>query len=379
MEDAASQVLEFTGCSRLVALAALRLAGGDVLSLASSIQTAVELVLSGAIDPATAVLAAAGTGEPAHPSIGSRKRSRPPEPAATGPEEDKATTETDKAWRRRLSRRARAAAANGSASAPAVTAPAAALGVADEDTDLRCPFQDKDAAKELGARFDFQRKVWYVPEGEALTPFRRWLPARHSNGAPPAPRWHGYPNQRPENFRLRVASWNVAELVPSQVAPGEWGENSQLRGVRQTVRAARPDVVLLQECPSSRFEIDPARFVRCGSAPSHCGYVCVYVRREWKRPVDVAPGEDEDGDEEAATAKSTCATPSSVTKFLPLPDVAQIILFEGLPAVGLLLDFGGWGHLCIVNVHLAPHREGAPARDRQLGGIGRMLHGGVAR
>ena len=46
--------------------------------------------------------------------------------------------------------------------------------------------------------------------------------------------------------------------------------------------ASEPDVLLLQECPSFNFELDSACYVRCGSAPSHCGYVCVYVHRRWK-------------------------------------------------------------------------------------------------
>jgi hypothetical protein len=31
------------------------------------------------------------------------------------------------------------------------------------------------------------------------------------------------------------------------------------------VRAASPDVLLLQECPTRGFELDPSRYVRCGA------------------------------------------------------------------------------------------------------------------
>ena len=33
------------------------------------------------------------------------------------------------------------------------------------------------------------------------------------------------------------------------------------------VRAASPDVLLLQECPTRGFELDPSRYVRCGARP----------------------------------------------------------------------------------------------------------------
>ena len=46
-------------------------------------------------------------------------------------------------------------------------------------TFLNCPFADKDEVKKLGARFDWEKKKWYVPQGEEKSPdvslFARWL------------------------------------------------------------------------------------------------------------------------------------------------------------------------------------------------------------
>ncbi|MCX8565576.1 MAG: hypothetical protein ON057_000303 [Glomeribacter sp. 1016415] len=42
--------------------------------------------------------------------------------------------------------------------------------------DLNVPFAEKDEAKWLGARWDGERKVWYVPDGVATNVFGRWLP-----------------------------------------------------------------------------------------------------------------------------------------------------------------------------------------------------------
>jgi hypothetical protein len=40
---------------------------------------------------------------------------------------------------------------------------------------LKCPYEEKDLAKSLGARWDIARKVWYIVDVEDLTPFMRWI------------------------------------------------------------------------------------------------------------------------------------------------------------------------------------------------------------
>lgn len=42
--------------------------------------------------------------------------------------------------------------------------------------ELACSFAEKDEVKALGAQWDPERKVWWVPPGVALDPFARWLP-----------------------------------------------------------------------------------------------------------------------------------------------------------------------------------------------------------
>lgn len=42
---------------------------------------------------------------------------------------------------------------------------------------LQVPFSEKDEAKRLGARWDPDKKVWYISEGMPITPFQNWLPA----------------------------------------------------------------------------------------------------------------------------------------------------------------------------------------------------------
>jgi exodeoxyribonuclease VII large subunit len=44
-------------------------------------------------------------------------------------------------------------------------------------TYLTAQYKDKEAVKRLGAKFDFDRRAWYVPDGKELAPFKAWLPA----------------------------------------------------------------------------------------------------------------------------------------------------------------------------------------------------------
>jgi len=41
---------------------------------------------------------------------------------------------------------------------------------------LDVPYQEKDEAKRLGARWDPKVRKWYIPEGRQREPFSKWLP-----------------------------------------------------------------------------------------------------------------------------------------------------------------------------------------------------------
>ena len=42
--------------------------------------------------------------------------------------------------------------------------------------DLKVPFAEKDSAKKLGAKWDGEKKVWYVKDLDNLSPFLKWMP-----------------------------------------------------------------------------------------------------------------------------------------------------------------------------------------------------------
>lgn len=43
------------------------------------------------------------------------------------------------------------------------------------NTYLNVPYEEKDFAKGLGAKWDSQKKLWYVKDGVDITPFQKWL------------------------------------------------------------------------------------------------------------------------------------------------------------------------------------------------------------
>lgn len=40
---------------------------------------------------------------------------------------------------------------------------------------LKVNYRDKDIVKALGARWDYERKTWFIVDVEDLTPFMRWI------------------------------------------------------------------------------------------------------------------------------------------------------------------------------------------------------------
>jgi hypothetical protein len=40
---------------------------------------------------------------------------------------------------------------------------------------LKVEFKDKDKVKSLGARWDYERKTWFIVNVEDLTPFMEWI------------------------------------------------------------------------------------------------------------------------------------------------------------------------------------------------------------
>ncbi len=85
---------------------------------------------------------------------------------------------------------------------------------------LKVPYAEKDQAKQLGARWDAARKVWYVDGRDDLEPFARWSPSEHAAQADDAPRAAGgRPSSRPTGAAKPAGAAGVAS-VAGQVRVG---------------------------------------------------------------------------------------------------------------------------------------------------------------
>ena len=47
--------------------------------------------------------------------------------------------------------------------------------IAATNMNLKVPFNEKDQAKSLGARWNAEAKLWYVPQGVDAAPFEKWF------------------------------------------------------------------------------------------------------------------------------------------------------------------------------------------------------------
>lgn len=71
---------------------------------------------------------------------------------------------------------------------------------------LTCPFEDRQAVKALGARWDAALKTWYLVDPPDLAPFARWLPLDVGHflataGDAPPPK--AQPTARPQKRKSR--------------------------------------------------------------------------------------------------------------------------------------------------------------------------------
>jgi Domain of unknown function (DUF5710) len=55
--------------------------------------------------------------------------------------------------------------------------------IATTNINLKVPFNEKDQAKSLGARWNAEAKLWYVPQGVDAVPFEKWMTSA-TNAAP---------------------------------------------------------------------------------------------------------------------------------------------------------------------------------------------------
>jgi hypothetical protein len=58
--------------------------------------------------------------------------------------------------------------------------------IAATNINLKVPFNEKDQAKSLGARWNAEAKLWYVPQGVEAAPFEKWVTSASNSAQNPA-------------------------------------------------------------------------------------------------------------------------------------------------------------------------------------------------
>ena len=86
-----------------------------------------------------------------------------------------------------------------------------AMTTTDDRTYLAVPYDEKDDAKQLGAKWDRQAKAWYVPAGVDLEAFTPWLPA-HGSG----------PHRRGRRSRRAVRRCDARVRLAARMARCRW-------------------------------------------------------------------------------------------------------------------------------------------------------------
>ena len=79
---------------------------------------------------------------------------------------------------------------------------------------LATPFAEKEDAKKLGAKWDAQRKCWYIVDVADLTPFMRWIPDLVAASAESAAGTAAGATQK-----VAVAKATVVPAKPKQAVP----------------------------------------------------------------------------------------------------------------------------------------------------------------
>jgi hypothetical protein len=98
---------------------------------------------------------------------------------------------------------------------------------------LKVPFAQKEAAKQLGARWDAARKIWYVISPKAMEAFAHWAPTEdNSTQAPTAStaRPLGQPSPDQGHPGIRTGPKEFKPLCSCAVLPWEHCEHTRLPG-----------------------------------------------------------------------------------------------------------------------------------------------------
>ena len=86
--------------------------------------------------------------------------------------------------------------------------------IAATNINLKVPFNEKDQAKSLGARWNAEAKLWYVPQGVDAAPFEKWVSSA--------------PNLAPNMASAQAAAKPAVKPMVKSMAQANAGANTPL-------------------------------------------------------------------------------------------------------------------------------------------------------
>ena len=96
---------------------------------------------------------------------------------------------------------------------------------------LKVPFAQKEAAKQLGARWDAARKIWYVINPKAMDTFAQWAPTEDNSTQAIA--------AAPAKPGILTGPKEFKPLCSCAVLPWEHCEHTRARSVDDTLTPDR--------------------------------------------------------------------------------------------------------------------------------------------
>lgn len=119
---------------------------------------------------------------------------------------------------------------------------------------LNVPYAEKDQAKALGARWNKDRRTWYVPDGQATAPFEQWLVSPQPGDAvgtasaatPPKARVDAYAGKPVAGAHYFVLEHDCNPFLPCEqcaalLAGSGWqAAHGASQALLEAIRAGRP-------------------------------------------------------------------------------------------------------------------------------------------
>ena len=103
--------------------------------------------------------------------------------------------------------------------------------IATTNINLKVPFNEKDQAKSLGARWNAEAKLWYMPQGVDAAPFEKWLSSAPNSTLNSAP-----------NIALAAAAANsAAKTTVKPITQTNSGTNTPLADDLDAINASLRD------------------------------------------------------------------------------------------------------------------------------------------